>query len=96
MRGTIRKMYDNGATEEIMTPIAHITHAMEHSSDDEDYSSDESRSSDEWYGKEKVNTAHVPIEPEPPSPSHDISINTIEPEPPPLHSVYDPPNQEET
>ena len=50
MRGMIRKMYDNGTTEEIMTPIFHLTHAMENYSDNKDYSNDNSRSSAEWYG----------------------------------------------
>ena len=43
-----------------------------------------------------MNTAHITIEPEPSSPSQNVSINTIKPEPPPSHSVYNPPNQEET
>ena len=92
----IRKMYDNGATKEIMTPIIHLTYAMKNSSDDEGYSSDGSRLFAEWYGQEKVNTIRIFINPEPPSPSHDVLINTIKPEPPPSLSAYDLPNQEET
>ena len=44
MRGMIRKMYANGATEDTMTPIIHLTHAMEDSSDDEYYSGNDSMS----------------------------------------------------
>ena len=47
MRGAIRKMYTEGATDEALQPIIHLAKAMEESSDDEDDDDDEYMSSEE-------------------------------------------------
>ena len=47
MRGMIHKMYTEGQTEEQLTPIMHLAQALEEASDDDEYDSDDSQSSNE-------------------------------------------------